>query len=443
MIDNGKLLWEKLLGNLHNFIPNVISEQAFETWIKPARFLKFEGGVLYIELPNKWIVDWVEEYYLDGIKGILKDIAGFDVNLRFLPKEGITEENKHIEVKEVKDESNLYQEHTFDNFIVGKSNHFAHAGAFAVAKSPGSAYNPLFVYGGVGLGKTHLIMAIGNYVKTNYPNLSVRYIGTENFMTEMIYAIQNRQTVEFKNRYREVDVLLIDDIHFLSGKESLQEEIFHTFNTLYNAKKQIVITSDKSPEDIPKLEERIVSRLQWGLVVDIQPPDFETRMAILRNKAEKDGLNIDDEVLFFIASNVKTNIRDLEGCVIKLLAYSSMEKQDITLDKAKEVLTYIVKDVKKNITIDFIQEVVADYYQLTKEKIISSERTKKLVLVRQIAMYLSREMLSVPLKEIGDAFGKRDHTTVMYSIKKLEKLIKKDKKIKEQVINLKQRIKGG
>jgi len=443
LIDNGKLLWEKLLDKLCGFIPGLISERAFEAWIKPAKFLKFERGVLFIELPNKWTVDWVEEYYLDGIKNALRDIAGFDVDIRFLPGEGITEENKYVEVKETEDESNLYQEHTFENFIVGKSNHFAHAGALAVAKSPGISYNPLFVYGGVGLGKTHLIMAIGNYVKTNYPNLRVRYIGTENFMTEMIYAIQNHQTVEFKNRYRDVDVLLIDDIHFLSGKESLQEEIFHTFNTLYNAKKQIVITSDKSPEDIPRLEERIVSRLQWGLVVDIQPPDFETRMAILRNKAEKDGLSIDDEVLFFIASNVKTNIRDLEGCVIKLLAYSSIEKQDITLDKAKEVLTYIVKDIKKSITIDFIQEVVADYYQLTKEKITSKERTKKVALARQLAIYLSREILNLPLKDIGNAFGNRDHTTVMYGIKKAEQFIKKDKRIKEEFLNIKKRIKGG
>ncbi len=442
MIDNGKLLWENLLSKLSGYVPDVIPEKTFETWIKPARFLKFERGILFIELPNKWIVDWVEEYYADSMKKILRDIAGFDADIRFLPKEGITEENKHVEIIQTEDESNLYPEHTFDNFIVGKSNHFAHAGAFAVAQSPGTSYNPLFVYGGVGLGKTHLIMAIGNYVKTNYPNLRVKYIGTENFMTEMIYAIQNHQTVEFKNRYRDVDVLLIDDIHFLSGKESLQEEIFHTFNTLYNAKKQIVITSDKSPEDIPRLEERIVSRLQWGLVVDIQPPDFETRMAILRNKAEKEDLNIDDEVLFFIASNVKTNIRDLEGCVIKLLAYSSIEKQDITLDKAKEVLNYIVKDVKKPITIDFIQEVVADYYQLTKEKIISKERTKKVASARQMAMYLSREILNLPLKDIGRAFGNRDHTTVMYGLKKAERFIKKDKKIKEEFINIKKRIKG-
>jgi chromosomal replication initiator protein len=337
----------------------------------------------------------------------------------------------------------LNPKYTFETFVVGKSNQFAHAAARAVAEHPATSYNPLFIFGGSGLGKTHIMQAVGNHVRRDSnPNVVLHYASAENFMNEMIGAIQQGRTYEFRNKYRAVDVLLIDDVHFLQGKESTQEEFFHTFNALYDAHKQIVLTSDRPPKEIPTLEERLVSRFEWGLVTDIQPPDLETRIAILRKKAEDDRLEIRDDVLEFIASNVRSNIRELEGSLIRLLAFSSLTDSDIDIALAREVLKDFLKKPDKVITVESIQKMVADCFGIPEEAMKVKKRTSSLAYPRQVAMFLARQLTNLSLSEIGSRFGGRDHTTVIHACEKIAAASEQDPNLRHTLQRLTSALQG-
>ncbi len=424
-------IWQRVLG----LLKGKVDPQSYKTWFEPTRASSLDGNVLTVEVPNSFFVEWLEEHYSPAIKKLVDQEAGGDVVLKFraLNRREEREERSHLAPIHPVNESQLHERYTFDSFVVGASNQLAHAAALAVAHSPARAYNPLFIYGGVGLGKTHLCQAIGNSVRGKYSYLRVYYTPAEEFMNEMIFAIQNDQTVSFKEKYRKKDVLLIDDIHFLSGKEGLQEEIFHTFNSLYDAGKQVVVTSDRPPREIPTLQERLISRFQWGLVADIQAPDLETRIAILKKKAERDGLKLSDDVFFYIADRVRSNIRELEGCLIRLLAYSSLTGSEIGLNSAREVLRDIVRDKREKLTVEFIQKVVADFFDLSEEVIRGKRRTASVALPRQIAMYLSREHTRLSLKEIGLKFGGKDHSTIIHACEKIRRIIRTDPEFQKRI----------
>ncbi len=337
----------------------------------------------------------------------------------------------------------LVGKYTFDTFVVGQSNRFAHAAALAAAETPGTQYNPLFIYGGVGLGKTHLLQAVGHYVLRNHPGLKVRYVTLETFTNEFINSLRDDSIEGFKNRYRTVDVLLIDDIQFLQKKEQTQEEFFHTFNTLYDAQKQIVLTSDRHPKGLATLEDRLVSRFEWGLITDIQPPDLETRVAILRKKARSDRLVLaDDDTLMLIASRVPTNIRELEGCLTRVVAYSSITKRPINVDLAREVLKDIPETAASRVTIDIILSAVADSTGVSVTEIIGDKRSRPVVESRHVAMYLARELTDLSLPKIGERFGNRDHTTVLHAVDKITKLMREDREMYNRVQRLTTKIKS-
>jgi chromosomal replication initiator protein len=330
--------------------------------------------------------------------------------------------------------ANLNSRYTFENFVVGPSNRHAHAYSLAVAEAPAKAYNPLFIYGGVGLGKTHLIQAVCHHIKAKTAvNLKICYISSERFTNELIDAIQRHSTASFRQKYRNVDVLVIDDIHFIAGKESTQEEFFHTFNTLYDAHKQIVFSSDRPPKEIANLQDRLVSRFGWGLTTDIQPPDLETRVAILKKKIEREPVSIPDDVIFFIAQLIKTNIRELEGALIRTIAYSLLEEKPVTLELTQEVLKDLLKEPKKLITVDFIQRVVAEEFGISLQDIKTKRRNKTIVLPRQVAMYLSRELTDLSFPEIGNFFGGKDHTTVLHSYNKIKEGLNTNFTLKDKV----------
>ncbi|MGH7573132.1 MAG: chromosomal replication initiator protein DnaA, partial [Gemmatimonadota bacterium] len=334
----------------------------------------------------------------------------------------------------------LNPRYTFDTFVVGNSNQYAHGASLAVAGKPAQAYNPLFIYGGVGLGKTHLMQAIGNTAVETARLERVCYLSAETFMNQMIESLQFGKTLDFRNKYRRMDLLLIDDVQFLQGKDATQEEFFHTFNALYDAHKQIVVTSDRVPKEIPTLEERLVSRFEWGLVVDIQPPDLETRIAILQHKASRSGLDLPQDVILFIAKNVKSNVRELEGSLIRLIAHSSLNGSDVTIELAEEVLKNILNTETRRVTVDRIQHEVATDYGVTVEGLKSRKRTKTLTVPRQVAMHLCRQLTDLPLVEIGQAFGGRDHTTVIHACDKVESQIKTNRTVRRRVELLRDKI---
>ncbi len=438
MIPEASTLWLDVLQRLSQRT----NPQSFKTWLEPTKASSLTDGQLVIEVPNPFFADWLEEHYLDSINECVEACLGRRVNISFQAADilGSRISRPQPDVQPAAHystaETFLQERYTFENFVVGKGNQFAHAAALAVSKAPATAYNPLFIYGGVGLGKTHLSQAIGNMVLHTRADLRVYYTAAEKFMNEMIYAIQNRSTINFKNKYRCLDLLLIDDIHFLADKESLQEEIFHTFNSLYDAGKQIVVTSDRPPREIPTLEERLISRFQWGLVVDIQPPDLETRIAILKAKTISEGVMLPDDVLFHIANNVKSNIRELEGCLIRLLAFASLTGSTVDLETAREILRDILGVQKSRITIERIQKAVADYYDLSEESLRGKRRTASVALPRQIAMYLSRDLTGLPLKEIGAKFGGKDHTTVIHACEKVRKILRTDAGLRKTIEQL-------
>jgi chromosomal replication initiator protein len=402
-----------------------IDRHNIETWILPAKALGLEEPYFTIGVPSKFFATWLEEHHSDIIRDALRQVAGREFELRFSilsserpPPEATTDPVPAVVERRSVIGTNINPRYTFKSFVVGGSNKFAHAAARAVAENPAHSYNPLFIYGGVGLGKTHIMQAIGNQVLTSKPELRVCYVSAEKFMNEMIYAIQHGSTIAFRNKYRGMDVLLIDDVQFLAGKESTQEEFFHTFNSLYDAHKQIVLTSDRPPKEIPTLEERLVSRFEWGLVTDIQPPDFETRVAILKKKAEAEGLVIPDEVFHMIAEAIKSNIRELEG--------SSVTGQEITRELASEVLKDILRPESKTITVEDIKRVVGGHFKISPEALVSRKRTSAIAFPRQVAMYLARMLTNASLTDIGTAFGKRDHTTVMHACDKIGEKLKTD-----------------
>ena len=435
-----KFDWDKIKKNLKE----TINESAFNAWFANMEVEEVKETDVYFNIPNTFTQHWITEHFINDLNSSIKEVTGQLYNIHFLVIKTLTpipiKEEIQIEEKHINQQPLLHDKYTFENFVVGDNSKFAYAAAMAVSNAPGREYNPLFIYGGVGLGKTHLLQATGNRVYSQYPNLRVLYTQTEEFLNEMIKSIQEYSTVQFKQKYREIDLLLIDDIHFLSGKERLQEEFFHTFNALFEAKKQIVITSDRPPKEITGLEERVISRFHWGLMVDLQPPDFETRLAILRSKIQSDNIQISDSVINYIASNIKSNIRELEGCLIKLLAHASIYKTDITVEVATKVLNDFIKEKEKRITQERIISTVSDFYDVDIEEIKGDKRSKSVVEARQIAIYLTRTLTNLSLKEIGNGFGKRDHSTILHSFNKIENLIRKNKRIKNEISTIKSRL---
>jgi len=445
-------LWNKILET----IKKELSPQAYNSWFSKTKVVKFGENELIISAPGDFCKDWLEKHYTSFIKDILKRTLSLDDNLKIefiatdqkfsAPAHSTPNPKTNIKKPEPSLKNNkltLASKYTFDNFVVGNSNRFAHAACLAVAQSPAKSYNPLFVYGEVGLGKTHLIQAIGRYITQQNSKIKVLYISSEKFTNEMIDSIRDDRTVAFRDKYRSVDVLLIDDIQFLAGKERTQEEFFHTFNTLYDSNKQIVITSDRPPKDIPTLENRLISRFEWGLITDIQPPDYETRIAILRKKAQAENLSVPSEVIDFIAEKIPSNIRQLEGSLTKLVAFSTFTKKELSVSLARDILKDIIPLEDKKISISQIQKAVTDYYTIKVNSLLSKKRTKDVVLARQVAIYLSRELTDLSLTSIGEAFGRRDHTTIIHSYTKIKNKIKKDNSFKNIINNLTLNIKKG
>ena len=428
-----------------------LSPIAFTTWLEPLQVYKVEGNTVTIIVPSGTIgVDYINKRYLLPLQVAIVEATGKNYQISLVLPEDIQDEIQET----VKEEDSALNEnivkaglnprYTFDTFVVGSNNKMAHAASLAVAESPGEAYNPLFIYGGVGLGKTHLMHSIAHFVLQKNPNAKVLYVTSETFTNELIDSIRNGNNStmsKFREKYRDIDVLLIDDIQFIIGKESTQEEFFHTFNALHGAKKQIVISSDKPPKDMEILEDRLRSRFEWGLIVDISSPDYETRMAILRKKEELDGYSIDNEVIEYIARNVKSNIRELEGSLNKIMAYANLEKSEINLVLAEKVLKDIISpNEKRVITPELITDIVADHFDLTPADIIGNRRNSQIAFPRQIVMYLCRHMTDCTLKIIGQYLGGRDHTTIMNGINKIEAELETSESTREVIDILKKKI---
>jgi chromosomal replication initiator protein len=447
-LENIDDLWGKTL----NVIEKKISKPSFETWLKSTKAIALNKNTLIVEAPNDFAREWLDGNYKEILTEILYELIGENMTLKFVIPESnmddpvmVSPTNKKTAKPDIITDSAqhmLNPKYTFDTFVIGSGNRFAHAASLAVAEAPAKAYNPLFIYGGVGLGKTHLMHAIGHYVLEHNPMAKVVYLTSEKFTNEFINAIRDNRPDDFRNKYRNVDILLIDDIQFLAGKESTQEEFFHTFNTLHEENKQIIISSDRPPREIPTLEDRLRSRFEWGLITDITPPDLETRIAILRKKAKADGLDIPNEVMLYIANQIDSNIRELEGALIRVVAYSSLENKDINADLAAEALKSIIPSSKpKVITIQDIQRVVGEQFGVKLEDFSAKKRTKSIAFPRQIAMYLSRELTDFSLPKIGEEFGGRDHTTVIHAHEKISNLIKTDPQFQKQVQELENKLK--
>ncbi|WP_067727913.1 chromosomal replication initiator protein DnaA [Oceanobacillus damuensis] len=446
-MENIEELWVATLEK----IEERISKPSFDTWLKNTKAEALEKNTLIISAPNEFARDWLENQYTELISEILDEVTGTKLNTKFIIPDST------IEVEDLKPmpkpkpnmdgtdspKSMLNSKYTFDTFVIGAGNRFAHAASLAVAEAPAKAYNPLFIYGGVGLGKTHLMHAIGHYVREHNPNAKVVYITSEKFTNEFINAIMENKSNNFRNKYRNIDVLLIDDIQFIAGKESTQEEFFHTFNALHEESKQIIISSDRPPKEIPTLEDRLRSRFEWGLITDITPPDLETRIAILNKKAKAEGLDIPNEVMLYIANQINTNIRELEGALIRVVAYSSLVNRDIDASLAADALKDIIPSSKpKVITIQGIQEIVGERYNIRLEDFTAKKRTKSIAFPRQIAMYLSRELTDFSLPKIGEEFGGRDHTTVIHAHEKISRLLEKDSNLNHDIEDIKEKLKS-
>ena len=437
-------IWNDILVKLEK----TVNSQSFQTWFVPTRLVKLSDTAITIEGPNSFFIDWLAEHHISRISTAAEDVLGVALKVEFtspLPTRTRREPRaeKQVERKTLvqnpvtlPNKVHLNARYTFDEFVVGNGNRLAQAAALSVAETPAKTYNPLFIYGGPGLGKTHLVQAIGHSILREHPGMRISYVSTESFVNELIHSIRNGVTHEFKDRYRKVDILLIDDIHFLAGKERTQEEFFFTFNALHENNKQIVCTSDRPPKEIPTLQERLTSRFEWGLITDIQPPDLETRIAILRKKIENERIHIPDPVINLIAENVKSNTRELEGSLIKILACASLTNQDINEDMAREVLRDIIKSPGKGISVKTIQTAVARRFDVPVESLKAKTRIAKIVRARHVAIYLSREITSLSLVDIGKRFGGRDHSTILHSCRKIEKELQSDSFLEDRVKSL-------
>lgn len=430
-------LWEQAGQQLKD----ALGKTTFETWFLPLKPRLENDDHLIIQAPDVFFAEWVNKHYKGNIEDTVRQITRRSISVSFEsaipvpgpgpqpqspgPSAGAPPINPNT--------ANLNPRYIFENFVVGPSNRHAHAYSMAVAESPAKTYNPLFIYGGVGLGKTHLMQAICQHIQKKFSQTKICFMTSERFTNELIYAIQHQSTNNFRLKYRNIDVLVIDDIHFIAGKESTQEEFFHTFNALHDNHKQIIISSDRPPKEIANLQDRLVSRFSWGLTCDIQPPDLETRVAILQKKIEREPVSVPNEVIFFIAQLIKTNIRELEGALIRTIAYSLLEEKPITLELTKEVLKDILKEPKKLITIDFIQRCIAEEFGVSLHDLKTKRRNKNIVLPRQVAMYIGRKLTDLSLPEIGDYFGGKDHTTVLHACNKIKGEIEDNAELRNKI----------
>lgn len=456
MKDTIKNKWNDILEFLKNEFD--VSEISFNTWLLALEVYAVNNNLVTISIKDEIIGDskkYIMSKFGAPLKVSISEVIGNNFEIDFILESEIKqlETSKKINTKAATSANTaknsqfpfLNPRYTFDTFVVGNNNSLAHAASLAVAESPAEVYNPLFIYGGVGLGKTHLMHSIAHYILEHNPSSKVLYVTSEVFTNELIEAIRNRSDTtsiaEFRKKYRNIDVLLIDDIQFIIGKESTQEEFFHTFNTLHESKKQIIISSDKPPKEFETLEERLRSRFEWGLPVDIQSPDYETRMAILKKKEELDGLSIDDEVMKYIATNVKSNIRELEGALTKIVALSRLKNRDVNVTLAEEALKDLISpDTRKNITIELITEIIAEHFNISIQDILSTKKSRNIAYPRQICMYLCRDLTDLSLKEIGQKLGKRDHTTVLHGIDKITQDVSKDYTTQNTIEVLKKKI---
>lgn len=444
-------IWRAVLFEMENHL----SKPSIETWLKNTRPLSLQENTFVVEVPNDFTRNWLKNHYYRDLTGSLQKVINENYDIHFVIKQDSLI-NRHSDLNIIPDSEReeetpkntrkdlssvckwLNPKYTFDSYVIGSNNRLAQAASLAVAETPSHAYNPLFIYGGVGLGKTHLLHAIGHYVISHNISQNVVYLSSEKFTNQFINAIRDNKTVDFRNKYRNIDVLLIDDIQFLAGKEQTQEEFFHTFNALHENSKQIVISSDRPPKEITKLEDRLRSRFEWGLITDIQPPDLETRIAILRKKSQNEGIYIPDEILIFIAQKIETNIRELEGALVRIIAYASLADKHISLEFAEEALKDLISKNKKNhVTIDHIINTTASYFKISPQDLKSRRRPQKIALPRQIAMYLCRELTDSSLIKIGEDFGGKDHSTVIHAHRKISSEISENEDLQQTVKEIK------
>lgn len=445
MPGNLSTLWSAILAE----IGKEIGRPSFETWFNSTHPVSLKDHCLLVAVPNDFTREWLQSKYREIIKKKIHEVTSQNYDLQFVVSSDFLdfEENGSEEVpvipvvagaaeRETREPAFFNPRYTFDSFVVGPCNRLSHAASLAVAQTPSKAYNPFFIYGGVGLGKTHLLHAIGQYVFNHHHYENILYCSSEKFTNDFINAIRDNKTAEFRNKYRSMEILLIDDIQFLAKKEQTQEEFFHTFNTLHNLNRQIVISSDRPPKEIPTLEDRLRSRFEWGLITDIQSPDLETRIAILRKKALMEGLDIPDEVIHHIAAKIENNIRELEGALISIVAYASLFHSEVTMELTDEALKNVLFSPKKKVTLEKIIEATADHFHLTSADLCGKRRTKEIAHARQVAMYLARDLTELSLPKIGEEFGGRDHTTVLYAVRKIEDILKtnSDKKMTVELI---------
>ena len=439
---------EEIWSNSLLKIEGKVGNSVFDLWFKPIKISGIKDQAVTLEIPNRFFKEWIEDSYPSLIKDSLESVVGYPVTLKYRveEKQDTTQQKiiSQLENKRIRLANKgiyLNPKYTFDNFITGNSNQFAHAAAIAVAESPGKTYNPLFVYGGVGLGKTHLMHAIGNRVLNGKHDFSVLYVSSEQFTNEVVSAIRHEKMSELKEKYRNLDLLLLDDVQFIANKTATQEEFFYTFNALYEKQKQIVISCDRPPKEISDVTDRLRSRFNMGLIADIQPPDIETKIAIIYKKAEMMGKNIPEDVIYYLASKIKSNIRELEGSLIRIAAQSSLTGEQINVETTKKILKDIIHDDERPITIESIQKTVCDFYNLKLTDIKARKRTKEIALPRQVAMYISKQITDSSLNDIGKAFGGKDHATVIYACKQIEERRGKDETFNRMIENLLQKIK--
>lgn len=442
MSSNLDSVWTHVL----NLIKVELTEVSFNTWLKTIKPLQLTEDTIVLAAPNEFTKGILEGRYLDLIKNAIYQVTESEYDVKFtIPGEDLNSINETISFDSIDldQKAQLNPKYTFDTFVIGNSNRFAHAASLAVAEAPAQAYNPLFIYGGVGLGKTHLMHAIGHYILNQSQDLKVVYVSSEKFTNELINSIRDDRNNEFRSKYRNVDILLVDDIQFIAGKESTQEEFFHTFNALHEANKQIIISSDRPPKEIPTLEDRLRSRFEWGLITDIQAPDLETRIAILKKKAKVENIDVPDDVMLYIATKIRSNIRELEGALIRIVAYSSLTNKKITVELAEEALKDIISnDRPEEVNVELIKRIVSEEFNIKMDDFNSKKRTRAIAYPRQVAMYLTRELTDLSLPKIGDEFGGRDHTTVIHAYDKIENDIESSDDFKDKIDGLILKING-